>query len=131
MATYPPFHTDTPPTRLVTLHPTEPYPVGIVIDVYFSTWSGAGYGSTDEPGRDTWLYYGNPEGDGWWWRVRDPRHAQVMGYFRNASQITEHLGIDMSPANLMKVGQRFWPDEAWRAARMKQLAKEQQEAEAA
>lgn len=104
------------PTRLVTLTPTGVYPPGLVIDVSYSTYHG-GY-TGDEAGRDTWLYYGNAPGDGWWWKVRDPRHAIVMGYFRTAAQITEHLGIDMSPDNLLVVGQRFWPDEDWRNAHM-------------
>jgi hypothetical protein len=98
------------PERLVTLSPQGNHPAGVVIDVYFIALSG-GY---DADGRDTWTYYGNNPGDGWWWRVRDPRHAMVLGMFRNAGQITEHLGIDMSAGNLMPVGQRFWPDEKWR-----------------
>jgi hypothetical protein len=99
----------------VTLSPTgRNYPAGLVIDVYYATLSS---GSADSDGRDTWSYYGNAPGDGWWWRVRDPRHAILLGMFRNAAQIAEHLGVDMSAGNLMQVGQRFWPDEEWRDAR--------------
>lgn len=98
------------PVRLVTLSPQGMRPAGLVIDVYYITASGG----FDADGRDTWLYYGNVPGDGWWWRVRDPRHAMVVGMFRNAAQITKHLGVDMSAGNLMPVGQRFWPDEEWR-----------------
>lgn len=108
------------PVRLVTVRPQVErgdgwlYPAGVVIDVYYATHSGS-CSSPDGVCRDTWLYYGNEQTDGWWWRVRDPRHAQLMGMFRSAAQITEHLGIDMSPGNLTQVGQRFWPDEKWRA----------------
>jgi hypothetical protein len=95
------------PERFVTIKPAGHYhPAGLVIDAITVSHVGAG----DPERRDMHVYFGVPDGDGFWLRVRYP-NGIVIGMVRGWAELDKHLGI--KPGGYVQVEHNFWPTPDW------------------
>jgi hypothetical protein len=88
-----------------------PLPAGLVIDLLYASHSGGKGGS--QGSRDSHAYFGVPQGDGWWFRVREPYHNILVGMCRDWPSVARHLHVDLH--SVVEVDPKWHPDAAWLA----------------
>lgn len=108
------------PERFVTITQVGYHPPGMVIDAITTSLTGSG----DPEGRDMHVYFGVPDGDGFWLRVRS-RNGILVGMVRSWADAEKFLGI--KPGGYVQVDHKFWPTPEWLeqiAAGLEALAKQ-------